>query len=345
MNKKLAIIAIACAISIVLGGFNSSILFGTQYLSTSEGYTYTVGEAVTWWNCNWSYCKKITIDHTKVASDQTDFPVLLYESTDADLAAHAQDDGDDIAFVDSFNTTQYDHEIEKYDSSTKELVVWVKIASLSSSADTILYMYYGNPDCESQQNAAGTWNSNYKMVHHLKETSGTHLDSTSNDNDGTESGGVNQDVTGRSVLDGADSFDGIDDYVDCGTSSSLNITGEITLEAWVQDPPLQGLNHGRDNVKIVDKRDEKIWITPRKQFILERTITASSSTDVVFAILLSPGVLLKDMVVEDASVFSGAYHAGRPKTSEEQNIENTRNKLPAKLKRLETIVYSKPFKI
>ena len=46
MNKKLAIIAIACVICIVLGGMNNVILFGTQYLTTKEGYTYTVGESV-----------------------------------------------------------------------------------------------------------------------------------------------------------------------------------------------------------------------------------------------------------------------------------------------------------
>jgi len=28
-------------------------------------------------------------------------------------------------------------------------------------------------------------------------------------------------------------FDGVDDYVDCGNNSSLNITGNITLEAWI----------------------------------------------------------------------------------------------------------------
>jgi len=29
-------------------------------------------------------------------------------------------------------------------------------------------------------------------------------------------------------------FDGVDDYVDCGSDESLNITDEITLEAWVK---------------------------------------------------------------------------------------------------------------
>ena len=113
MNKKLAILAIGIAISIIFGGFNSSVLFGTDYLTSKIGYTYSVAEAPDWWDCNWSYSKKIIIHHEYVESDQTNFPVLIYNSSDNDLAGYAQADGDDILFVDRWNSTQYDHEIEK----------------------------------------------------------------------------------------------------------------------------------------------------------------------------------------------------------------------------------------
>lgn len=33
-------------------------------------------------------------------------------------------------------------------------------------------------------------------------------------------------------------FDGIDDYVDCGNHTSLNITEAITIEAWIKTPSL-----------------------------------------------------------------------------------------------------------
>ena len=38
-------------------------------------------------------------------------------------------------------------------------------------------------------------------------------------------------LVGHSVL----SFDGVDDYVDCGNDKSLNITERITVEVWVKD--------------------------------------------------------------------------------------------------------------
>ncbi|MGF3585504.1 MAG: hypothetical protein ACQXXD_07330, partial [Thermoplasmatota archaeon] len=136
MRKKIAFIAGACVVLILLGGLNSVVLYSTEYLSTKSGYTYSVSAYISWWDCNWSYCKKIIIDHTKVQADQTNFPVLLYRAADAELAAYAQPDGDDIVFVDRNNVTKYNHDIEKYDSVTGELVVWVNVDSVSSIEDT-----------------------------------------------------------------------------------------------------------------------------------------------------------------------------------------------------------------
>jgi hypothetical protein len=339
VNKKLAIIAVGCVIIILLGGIQTTYLYGTQYLTTKPGYGLAVGETAKWWDCNWSYCKKITIDHTKVQAGQTDFPVLLSESSDADLATYAQNDGDDIVFVDEWNVTQYQHELEKFDGGTGELVAWVEVSTLYSTKDTVIYMYYGNPDCSSQQNITGTWNSNFALVQHLREASGTVFDSTSNNNDGTPLGGVSQNVVGK--IDGAVSFDSPTEYIDSGTSSSLNITGSLTLEGWVQDPPLKQ----PVTVRIVDKKQEQREIIPFKQFTIERTITSSSPTDVTFVALLSPGVTLQDMTVDGVSVFAGTYTAGQPASAEEQRIDAVRTKLPSEVTDLQVLAYSKSFNL
>jgi len=51
-----------------------------------------------WYNVAWEYRKDITIDASKAQANLTDFPVLITLNTDADLAAFAQADGDDILF-------------------------------------------------------------------------------------------------------------------------------------------------------------------------------------------------------------------------------------------------------
>ncbi|HUS99607.1 MAG TPA: hypothetical protein VMY59_04725, partial [Candidatus Thermoplasmatota archaeon] len=77
----------------------------------------SLGRADPWWNSNWSYRKKITIDHTKVIANLTNFPVLISLPSDADLAAHTQDDGDDLVFI-STTGVKLNHEIEYFNDST-----------------------------------------------------------------------------------------------------------------------------------------------------------------------------------------------------------------------------------
>ena len=126
---------------LIFGGFSSTYLYGTQYMTSRHGYSFGLASGADWWDCNWSYCKKIIIDHTKVDATQTNFPVLLYEGADSDLATHAQADGDDIVFVDQFNSSQLDHELEGYNSETGELIAWVEVPTLSHTSDTILYIF------------------------------------------------------------------------------------------------------------------------------------------------------------------------------------------------------------
>lgn len=188
-----------------------------------------------WYDTSWSYRKKITIDHAKVLNtDQTNFPVLI-NRTDTDWKDTAngghvgQSDGGDILFTSSDGTTKLDHEIEKYVPSTGELIAWVEVPAVSASVDTEIYIYYGYAAASDQWNVTGTWDSNFKMVQHLEETSGTHEDSTLNNNDGTASGGLNQDATGK--INGADDFDGNDDYIEVAHDASLDITDNLTIEA------------------------------------------------------------------------------------------------------------------
>ena len=81
--------------------------------------------------------------------------------------------------------TKLNHEIELYDNGTGQLIAWVNVPSLSSSADTILYVYYGNATCQNQENAAGTWDPSYIAVYHMNDTAATCSDSSGNANHGT----------------------------------------------------------------------------------------------------------------------------------------------------------------
>ncbi|MFA5103131.1 MAG: DUF2341 domain-containing protein, partial [Candidatus Thermoplasmatota archaeon] len=183
-----------------------------------------------WWDPSWPLRREIIIDNTQVVGSHVNFPLLVKTSPGDPIQEQAQADGDDIVFTDYLGN-QLSHEIEHYDGTTGELIVWVNIPVLSSTELTILYLYYGNPSCGSQQNPAGTWNTNYLMVQHLHETTGTHYDATVNNNDGTPVGGVLQNTSG--AINGGDAFDGVDDYIDLAGTTQLN-TRDVTVSAWMR---------------------------------------------------------------------------------------------------------------
>jgi hypothetical protein len=174
----------------------------------------------------WHYYKLITINHEKVEADLNNFPVLL-SIQDIDLRDKAQPDGDDIAFSNQ-NGTPLNHEIESYNSTTGNLTAWINITSISSSTNTTLYMYYGNPNCENQQNVLDVWNSDYIMVQHLEEDAGTTVfDSTSNNNDGISTGTT---FNEECKINGGREYEG-DDYITVNDFTTVS-TG-LTAEAWV----------------------------------------------------------------------------------------------------------------
>ena len=227
--------------------FNTSWGGGTVLLS-ADLMKQTVLSG--WYNPTWLYRKKITIDHTKVPSDQNSFPVLISLS-DVDISAKAQHSGNDILFTSSDGVTKLSHEIESYTWNSGALVAWVKVPTLSSGTDTILYMYYANPAAGNQQDPTNVWDANYMAVWHLDEA-GTgsatdYSDSTINANYG-EGGGGNSWLPNQTPgkIASGQSFTP-NDYIQGPNTPSLTVSSQLTMEAWVN------LANANNNQKIVGK--------------------------------------------------------------------------------------------
>ena len=145
----------------------------------------------------WTYRKAITIQHGQDSgtADHTSLPVLV-DLTDADLAAEAQADGDDILFTSSDGSTKLDHEIELYTTATGRLTAWVRIPTLDYDNDTVIYMYYGISGATNQENVTGVWDSNFVSVWHLGDDDSYNLDDSKNVNN-AEGGGTLLTGTGK----------------------------------------------------------------------------------------------------------------------------------------------------
>jgi RHS repeat-associated protein len=187
----------------------------------------------------YGYERAIVIDHSQVPNtDQANFPFLL-NSTDPAFATTANGghmtnfNANDLIFTsDPAGQNVLNYELEEYNPVTGQVIAWIKIPNLSHTADTTLYMFYGNPTIASpQQNPSGVWDANYMGVWHVPN--GTQLslaDSTSNGDNGTDNGATA--TSGQ--IDGGMLANG-NTYATIGTQANLaNLSqGSATISAWV----------------------------------------------------------------------------------------------------------------
>ena len=142
-----------------------------------------------WYDTDWEHRKKITLSlNTEISSDLNNFPVLV-SVIDSDFTKSSNSEGRDIFFTADDGTTLLSYEIERFNSSTGEIIAWVNIPTLLAASTTDIYIYYKGP---TQSTPSNMWDSNYKLVYHLNQTStGTlneFVDASGTGNDGTGGG-------------------------------------------------------------------------------------------------------------------------------------------------------------
>jgi hypothetical protein len=189
--------------------------------------------------CNFKYRKRITFDPTKVSgsADLTNFPALIYISSDNDLRTTANSghvdnaNGYDIVFTAADGVTQLDQDLNSYDATTGSLVCWVKIPTLSASINTYIYMYYGSTLITTDQSSSSTWSNGFVGVYHF-DNSVNNSSPTSNMN-GTNNGSTN---TATSKYGSARNFASASShYVDVTPyNSAYDLNADVTVTAWIR---------------------------------------------------------------------------------------------------------------
>jgi hypothetical protein len=178
-----------------------------------------------------SYYRAITIDKTKVPNtDQTDFPVLVsgtytYLKTTGNGGDVTNANGYDIGFYsDSALTTKLKWETIKYVATTGQVIYRVKVPTVATATNTVIYIAYGDSGISTDQSdPSNTYDSNYVGVWNLPDgTTLSALDSTSNNGDGTITGCT---AISTMVGDGGASFNGTTDKIVVPDSSPLDLAG------------------------------------------------------------------------------------------------------------------------
>jgi hypothetical protein len=223
----------------------------------------------------YKYTRTISVDHTKCgsASALSDFPVLVSIShttfktvgngghignTVTQSGGNSVTMPADMAFTsDSAGTTKIPWEVEAYDAVNGILVAWVQISSISCTADTTIYVLYGDTGVTTQQNTgsyspANVWDSNYVSVIHIPQQ-GAGTDSTSNGNGISGGAGTLTSVAG--IVANGLSMPGLGwDYT--AASASLRTLGATTVETWIK---FTATGTGENSMMIERDNDNLNW--------------------------------------------------------------------------------------
>ena len=150
MNKKLAFLAVASFVFIIVGGINSTMLYGSQYLLSQQGYTYNTTD---WWNYSWY--KRVPINlSVSSGTAPSRYQVLLNITYDSDM----NNNFSDLRFVNySDNSTGFDYWIEnKSDGNWAN--VWVEVRdTITTTNRTLAWMYHNNSAVGNSSNGTNTF--------------------------------------------------------------------------------------------------------------------------------------------------------------------------------------------
>ncbi|MCK9557026.1 MAG: DUF2341 domain-containing protein [Candidatus Cloacimonetes bacterium] len=179
---------------------------------------------------DYSYYKQITISHSLVSSDLTNFPLCVQFNGDTDVGAACLSSGNDIRFIDINGGVLYaEKDSFTITGGAATGVFWVNIPTISSTADTIIYMFYGNASATAQLSQTSVWDSNFVGVWHFGD--GTTLstsDSTINNDTGSYSGiaASSGKVGGSAIGTGSGSSWG---YIETANATPVN----MTVSCWI----------------------------------------------------------------------------------------------------------------
>jgi hypothetical protein len=166
-----------------------------------------------WYNASWSYRVSVTVDKDKVPATQSNFAVYVdLSDMPAGFFTNVKSDGGDIRVTLSNGTTEVARQVVTITVGSSIGELHFNSSSLSSSVDTVYYIYYGNaaasePAANATYGSENVWDANFEAVYHLQEAGNSdpdgYKDSTSNDNHGTGDADYPDQVDGK-LSKGAD---------------------------------------------------------------------------------------------------------------------------------------------
>jgi len=119
--------------------------------------------ASAWWNDDWGYKKKISLDMQKLQKDAVSIPedafaLIRLHTGNFSYFLDLAEKGKDIRVLAEDETTPLKFYIEKLDPVNEMALIWVKLPKdLAKSPEPAIWLYYGNAAAVDGQDAAGSY--------------------------------------------------------------------------------------------------------------------------------------------------------------------------------------------
>lgn len=217
-----------------VSGLTTLYVDGNSYSAANLGIAHFDVDVTIGKNADGTHIFNGSIDEVRIynrALSETEIQQLYGEGK-------ARLDLNDIRFTSADGVTELSYWLEN-DSKA-----WVKIPTLSASADTNIYYYFGNPTASAASSTSGTF---IREIGGLagswsfsKGTGTTAYDSSGNGNNGAINGGISWTDNRYGDTNSALDFDGSDDCVYIADSNDFTMNSAMSAFFWVNSNDSSG---------------------------------------------------------------------------------------------------------
>jgi biopolymer transport protein ExbB len=132
--------------------------------------------ASAWWNADWGYKKKITLDMQKLKQDgvtvpASGFALIRLHTGNFPFFADLADKGKDIRVLAADEETPLKFYLEKLDVINEMALLWVKLPDdIATAAEPAFWLYYGNAKAVDAEDAKGVYDVNQVLSYPFAST-------------------------------------------------------------------------------------------------------------------------------------------------------------------------------
>lgn len=259
--------------------------------------------ASAWWNDEWGFKKKITLDVQKLKQDGVTIPddafalIRLHTGNFVNFLELAEK-GKDIRVLADDEATPLKFSIEKLDPINEMALIWVKLPKGTATvAEPSIWIYYGNAEAVDAQDTAGSYDV-AEVLNYQFDSAGV-KDLTANANSPSEATMTNAEgglIAGAAVFNGSQII-----RVPAAPSLQMSSATGWTVSTWLK------IDQAQQNSVVFQRASKTSGIAlaiKEQTAYLEVTDAAGVKQEFAAQAIIAPGVWHNLVVVDTADALT-----------------------------------------